>query len=411
MEYKLFIYRKSTIGSNTYNRIGELSNVFEIVTSKKLSKIGYLKFTLPLDNPNINLLQTNDEIELYTPNEGLVGRYIYTSKQIDINNEIPTVLITCLDVSHQLVHLPIDNRNRVNGTVSEILNCIATNTNNWSYSAENSIDTYTIDFVFDSAMSIINRLVKLTGWNWRTSGQLLEMGLFGNNSGMVASTSTISHDVTKTTNNIVINGLKSLREFDNIYNCIIPYSTNGSNDVLTLDGATSGNYAVRSIANTIDCGVNNTNLGNSLYYIEDVSSSSQFGQRFKMVSFNDIRSDDNTSDALQSAKNQLKLAAEAELMRSKDETTLYEFDILPFNAERLNVGETFRIDYSYNINRKSYLTLNQLFYVLGIDVTRKPEGTNVSLDISNTPYRPKSDVDFLIGLDNEIGNIIEDDLL
>lgn len=404
MNYKLLLYDFAD------NLIGEISNVFEIATSKKVNKVGYLKFILSISNAMLNKIVSGSKIEFYDGDEGYFNTYAFATKQINVKNNSPVVMITCLELSSEFAFIPIDNKKSVTGTVKEILECLSENVSNWTINCEAGGPEFTVDFIFTNFQQVLNQLCLWSGFNWKSKGRSLSVGNFGNDSGIVA-TNTIdaSYPLSIPQNRVIIRGISKVENFDLIYNCIVAYSTNGPNDTLTLNGASPTNYPIKEKAGTITCGNTVPDLGTAIYYLENPGSSVLYGQRFKFVNGN-IKSIDNSANEIQKAKNKLLTIAETELRLHSEPQVIYEFDLISINTDKLEIGDLFFVDYVYSSDNKNYIVINNYFYVLGSDITRDEKGKTISLDVSNKSFFPNTDYDYIYQLSMQVNNLIEDNI-
>lgn len=377
---------------------GPLTTVTKLDDSKKLDGIGMASFTFPAVDPRASLITAGSQFDIFDEVDGYLGRYFFKERAIKSVKGKAEISITAYDSLIELVRSQVGfHRNYYFEPVDQvILDLLVSLAPSWHYNLESGIGNTSVTYEGGSIFAAIDVLRDRWSRHYRlnfNSQQIktLEFGSFGANSGLLFTDlqgqTQYGFNIARKT--ALVTSIEENTDGDWIINRITPLGAGQGEAAITIQNAVGGSYTVQE-------GTNRD--GSKYYYIEDAASIAANGLRPRETTFSGIRPLSNNQTDIQRAKNAIKLAAEAQLVRHLNPKTDYKVSIQALREE-IKVGDKVRLAYRGTTDEGTYLDVNEDFYLLSITRKRNYRGNrSASVDISSVDDRRTSDQDMIVDL-------------
>lgn len=370
---------------------GPLLTVQTLDDTRSLDEVGSLSFSFIPSEPRSALITPGCQFEVYDEQDGYLGRYVF---QTDVLSDIlqnPTLSVTAYDLLVELRRQLVGFNRSYSGTAVEtIIAELVALAPSWSSVVDASLGNAAVDYQGESVLRSLDELRQRWGLHYRLSPtRVLEFGAFGDISDVVLTnlTGQVASVFDSNTNVAVVTSIKRKRTADELFNQIIPLSSGQGQAQFTIEGAVLGTRTV----------LNGVNADSSLYYyIQDDASVSEYGGRMRIVQFPSIRPVSNNATDVQYAREMLKIAGEAYLLRSKDPIIGYDVMVQGLRQD-IRPGDKVRLKYKGATPEGVYLDVDEVFWVMGITRQRRADGKRAqTLKLVNTDVQERSDTNVVV---------------
>jgi len=385
-------------GNKLSGTLGSLRNVSQINTQERLSRMGMLDFVMPASDPKALDVDNAVFFDVYTEQEGYIGRYMYRKHSISDDNGKATLTVQCWDMLKELELLVAgfarDYNNFNVGSI--VLDLLTTATPAWTRSNYDSTpNTVFLNSTFQG-QSHFSGIADVTGRNgvhFRLNDTLrqLEIGSFGvvNTNVRLTNLQTTDSKFHEREDVAILKRINVRYSLDETYNRVIVLGAGQGAAQLTLnDGEVGSTYTVQS----------RTRLnGVDEYYIEDTASIAANGVREAVVVFDQVRPVSNTATGKTQGQTTLLQNGEEWLKRHKDRrVTLDNVQVYGLTAE-LRCGDKVNVRYKgLNTEGNFYVDIDDDFWVMEKSTTRSAQGNFVStLKLVNVDREEMNDVDIM----------------
>ncbi len=384
---------------NSNNKLGSgpLANVITLSDNFNLDEIPTATFTMPAGESSAALITAGVKFDLYDPlGDEYLGRFYYSSRSMG-----KTLSIKCVGEAVELTRETAGFRRSFNYvSVTSTINTLLGLVSGWTSDIEaafNSVLTV-ITLEGESPYRGLDEVRDRFGHFRFMPNKLMEFGAFGADSGVrLTNTSgqagnTLGSEIAIITDSSV----SMIEEVDEIYNSIVAVGSGQGEDVqLTMYDATAGgDYTVQSRAN---------DDGTLMYYIQDATSVSTYGERWKIMSFPQIRPIDNSTTARQRAALALKLTAETYMKRHLEPKVVYQINEVYGLTTAIKPGQKLHVDYRGIVNGYGYMRIDGDYWIMGISRSRNSDGgRSTKLTLANSDAKRTSDTDIILGIQNDL---------
>jgi hypothetical protein len=275
-------------------------------------------------------------------------------------------------------------------TIADIASDLITLVPPWSISVS-SLLTQTVRLDGVSVLKALISIAEKGGLHIREgeTPETLEMGVFGEDSGIVAvKPDTLSVELNSRDDILIIEKISQKSSSRDVINWIIPL------------GAGEGDAAV-----TLEACINVTPEhmtgpdGTLLYFIKDDESIELYGQNEKVVTFKDIVPTSNSGTIRAYTAEQLYAAAAAWLDRNAQPLVTYSLSVKKVRTA-LRPGDKIRVSYQGLIETDSghhtYLDVNDLFWVMKTTEQASDSGLSMQLEIATVDRQDRDAVQTMV---------------
>jgi hypothetical protein len=387
------------------NRLGDgpLRNITSLKDTRSLDRIGTLTFTLPAGDPRQRYFQQGSQFDVFTRDEGYLGRYWFRSQSIEYRDGAAEIAIECFDTLRELSNQSVFFRRKYQfQDVADVITDLVSLVPGWAARVDEGIGNTTISYEGESVLIAVDALRDRWGQHYRlattTPGlNVLEFGSFGATAPVTLVNATASTAGEMDANSAIayVKTIRELQDRDDIYNTIIPLGAGEGTAQLTIERATLGSFDVKS-------GVNQD--GSTFYYIEDAASVARFGRIWRVATYKTIRPLTNSDANITNAANALKLTAETMLRRRSGLIKSYAVTVVGLR-QNINVGDRVPVRFSgiADSDNYSYLDIDESLWVMDVSRQRAVNGnTTVSLTVATDDQRRTSDTDVMLQIVNDL---------
>lgn len=377
---------------------GELASVVSVNNFNGLDKMGGCDFEVVATDESALLIQPGVYFDIYDEIDGFIGRFYYLNASISYGR----IAVSCEDeitaLRRQFVGYRRDYTfDPVENVVNDLLSVIG-----WSSVVDSGIGNTSVTFEGETVLTAIDVLRDRWGSHFRlgTSASQLEFGAFGVNNGILLTRLEGQVQSLFAENENVVHidddGLVQSIDVSQLYNRIIATgSGQGSEAELTMENCVVGSYPVQSGLNAD---------GTSYFYIEDAASIAAYGLRVRVAKFTGIRALSMNDTDIQRAKDAVKYAAEAYLVRHKAPRIECTVNVVGLRSN-VRVGD--KVDVVYKAvgdgTSSPYLDIDDEFYVMDIDRRRDVNGDRgAQLSLCSTDARRTQDTDIIVDVIRDV---------
>lgn len=391
--------------SNNVLGDGPLINVLRLDTIDSLDKVGTATFEIPAADTRSAYIAAGCKFDIYDAEDGVhmryLGRYTYKSKTISEHNGIASLVVLCFDALRELSNETVGFRRIYNNiAVDTVVEDLISVVSGWQAEVDSGIGNTSVAYEGESPFAAIDVLRDRWGQHFRlrqTSPALriLQFGAFGDDSGVRITNlaGQVQSEYAMKPEVAIVDTIRLVEEADEIFNTLIALGAGQGVSQLTMEEATLGTY-------DLDEGTNDD--GSSYWYIQDDTSVTNYGERWKVLSFPNIRPLSNSDTDIENAANALKLTAEAYMARHIAPVITYDVSLRGLR-KNLQVGDTVRLAYRGVVEGYSYVNIDDDFYVMDIQRSRVATGERtVNLTISTLAERRTQDTDIVLEVIKDI---------
>lgn len=226
-----------------------------------------------------------------------------------------------------------------------------------------------------------------------TTERMLEVGLFGEDSGVVLiSPSALHDDLLRNDRVAIITRLNLVRKTNTVYNWILPLGSGEGVAALTLEKSTRGTpYIIQTMAGRD---------GKTLYYLKDEASIARYGEIRKTAVFKQISPISNSATAITLAANAMYDAAASELSRNSVRQDTYSVSCRKMKTT-IRPGDKIWVRYKGMVFIDGVpvtpLDVNEQFWVLKATEKVSESGATLDLEISNVDKMAESVESVIVG--------------
>jgi len=384
---------------------GPLNNIMTIQDTKRLDRIGSMSFHIPAGDPRAVYIQTGTQFDVHDRVDGYVGRFQYKSKTM-IERRGPTQLrVSCYDQLKELTQETVLFRRVYADTAVEtVIADLVALAAGWSSDIDAAIGDTSVTYEGESILKAVDVLRERWGQHYRLSdGPTLDFGTFGTASGVRLTNlkGQVQPDMEGHTEIALVDSITLVDESDEVFNKIIALGAGQGVSQITLDDATLG-ATVTWGAYTFDVDTITNPDTTTLSYIYDAVSVAEYGERWQVVTFNDIRPITNSDANRTNAGDALKWAACAYLEQHRTPLVSYDVSVRGLRQD-IAVGDTVRLVYRGIVESYAYIDVDEDFYVTDIARTRHSDGERyATLTIASTAQRLKDVTSVMVDVLNSV---------
>lgn len=375
---------------------GELLTVSGVNDTRSLDKIGTCEFTLSANDPHIAFVTPGCQFDVYDEIDGYIGRYIFKSSNINATANLPEMTIRADEVLVELRWWLVGfKRNYYFTPVEQVVQDLVGLASGWSAEVDSGIGNTTVNYQGESVFAAVDVMRDRWKQHFRRkttnalTPRVLQFGAFGVDSGVILNNldgqSQPGFDMRRYVAELLT--IKQDTNSDEIVNYVVVLGAGQGVGQLTIQGATGGSYTVQSAANQD---------GSLYYYIADAASIAAYGIRARVVTFSGITPLSNNATDIQHAKNGLKAAGEAYLVKHLIPRVEYDVTVRGLR-QNVDVGDTVRLRYRGVTNSIVWLNVDTDVYVMDMTRTRTAKGERVAkMTITSVNERRTSDQDVMV---------------
>lgn len=384
---------------------GPLNNVVSIQDTKSLDRIGTASFEMPAGDPRATHIQAGRQFDVYDRIDGYVGRFQYKSQTLSQSTAGAMLRVSCYDQLKELAQETVKFRRTYADTAVEtVVAALVALSTDWSSNVDADIGDTSVTYEGESILRAIDVLRERWGQHYRLSdGPTLEFGAFGTASGVRLTNlrGQVQTDMEGHAEVAIIESITLVEESDEVFNKIIALGAGQGVSQITLDDATLGStvewngrtYQVDSITNPD---------GTTTSYIYDADSVTDYGARWQVATFSDIRPITNSDANRTNAGEALKWATCAYLEQHRTPLVSYGVSVRGLRQE-ISVGDTVKLVYRGMVEDYAYIDVDEDFYVTDITRTRHADGGRyATLTIASTAQRLKSVTNVMVDVLNSV---------
>lgn len=333
-----------------------------------MDEIGSLSFSVSASEGRAQVLYPGVLIRAYDDQDGYLGLYIFRDRNLVVQDERGTFKVTASSVMDELRRVLVGfRREYTDQPFDTILADLLGLVSGWTSIIPVGLGSLSLTFEGESVFNAIAQLCEVGGIHLRQGTErTLEVGPFGDDSNLILTNlrGQVPGLFEVGTQTAFIDQIKEHISGDAIFNQIIPLGSGTGVGQLTIEGAVLGTNPVLSALN---------DDGSSYFYIQDTASVAQYGARPRIVTFPTIRAISNNDTDIQYARETLKIAAEAYLIRSKDEVREYAVTVQGI-PPTLKPGQQVRIRYRGASEEGTFLDVDEMFWVMEIRRSYSSQG-------------------------------------
>lgn len=368
---------------------GYIRAISDLNTVESLDEAGTLSFTVAATDEEAARIDEGSQFDVYDREEGYLGRYIFQSSETADSQGEALLRVDCWSSIIQLQRRTVGfNRAYSYHTVEEIANDLTLIHEDWFCSAESGLGYATASYEGETILGALTALRDKFKLHFRLAPgerNRLEFGNLGDNRGvrLMGMGGMPQFQFGMTYKTALIDSITRKRDGDAIINRVIALGAGQGSAQLTMKEATySGEYELMT-------GINQD--GSLYYYVEDTVSQNKYDLREIIVIYSDIGpvSDDGEDEV--SLANQLKIAAEAELLTYKDPTEEYAISVRHLPVQTY-IGDVVQLVYQGAVDGVGYMDIDNTYTVVEISRNRSSSGQRTArLTISSTGEKIEDD--------------------
>jgi hypothetical protein len=376
--------------------VGELTSATTLNTSDTLDMVGQVTFDAPAADPLMAQINAGSRFDIYSRNEGYLGRYVYANSMLNDSIGSASRSITAWSVLIDLTRDTVGFKRKYSDhPLAQIAADVAA-IGGWSTEVESGLGSLSIAFEGNSPLDALTELVKRSTAHFRIkqgSTNVVQFGVFGVNSGgrlmQLDAHLMPLMQVDRVTG--IIERASWRQNADAIYNRVIAVGSGQGEAQITMASADTG---------TLGSAANQD--GSLYYFVEDTDSQHDYGRRTHVLTLNTTRPTENSLTGLVAAANTLKAAAESFLSQHKDPQNIYTFTVRRLPAW-IQVGDLIYVQYRGVTEDVTYLDVEGYFYVTDLMRQRTANGDDVAqITVSDLERRELTDQELQIELVREV---------
>jgi len=376
--------------------VGELTSATTLNTSDTLDMVGQATFDAPAADPVMASIGAGSRFDIYSRNEGYLGRYVYANSMLNDSVGSASRSIAAWSVLIDLTRDTVGFKRKYSDhPLAQIAADVAA-IGGWSTEVESGLGSLSITFEGNSPLDALTELVKRSTAHFRVkqgSTNVVQFGVFGADSGgrlmQLDAHLMPLMQVDRATG--IIERASWRQNADAIYNRIIAVGSGQGEAQITMATADTG---------TLGSAVNQD--GSLYYFVEDTDSQDDYGRRTHVLTLNTTRPTENSLAGLVAAANTLKSAAESFLSQHKDPQNIYTFTVRRLPAW-IQVGDLIYVQYRGVTEDVTYLDVEGYFYVTNLMRQRTAAGDDVAqITVSDLERREPTDQELQIDLVREV---------
>lgn len=381
---------------------GELLTVSAVSDTRSLDKIGTLEFALSANDPHIAYVTAGSQFDVYDEIDGYIGRFIFKTSSINATANIPEMTVRADEVLVELRWALVGfKRNYYLSPVDYVVSDLTRLASGWTAEVDLNIGDTAVNYQGESVFAAIDVMRDRWGQHFRrktinsATPRVLQFGAFGVDSGLILNNLEGQSQPSFNMRRYVaeVQTIKQDTSADDIVNLVVALGAGQGVGQLTIQNATGGTYAVQSAVNQDD---------SLYYYISDAASIATYGVRARVVTFSGITPLSNNATDIQRAKNALKAAAEAYMVRHLTARVEYGVTVAGLR-QNVDVGDTVRLRYRGVTQNVVWINVDSDFYLMDITRSRTAKGDrSAKMTITTVSDRRTSDSDVMVDVVRDI---------
>lgn len=373
---------------------GPITTAVRLNDELHLSRMGELVFAVPAGDPRAAHITAASKFDVYDSGDGYLGRFFFSDDQLEESKGIAMLAVHGYSELVELLRQTVGfQRNYTYNAVDQVVIDLA-NSAGWLAEVESDIGFTTVSYDGESILGAIDELRDRFETHYRlklNTRQVLQFGNFGQDSNVRLTNlrGQQQYAFAGQKNVAIVENVSRSRDAEGIINRVIPLGAGDGEAQITIQGATSG-------TRTIQTGINAN--GSLYYYVEDADSVRQYGVRVKVLVNQTARPVTGSDEAIQNAKNAIKLIGESYLSKHLVERVEYDVTVrgLP---PHVNVGDKVRLVYRGLREQTVYLDVDEDFFVMDVKRSRSASGErSAELKLASDSTRRTTDQDIIVGL-------------
>lgn len=348
--------------------------------TRMLDGAGDIQLTAPISERSISLLHYGRRVEIYWehPAKGQtwVGSGILLSKNISAPSSLSWSGQDSLEDLRRASTLR--GREYIDQPIADVIDdLVGLVLEDWSAKVDGGLGNTSRRFDGQSVLAALLAVVEGAGVHLRLKGQGLEVGAFGQTSGVrITNLRTAAPEAAHNDRLVIISTLTLVEEGHDIYNWIEPVWGTGDTALTLRRSTRTQPYPIQTMTGPD---------GKTIYYLEDAASVAQYGRIQRHPTMPDAPY--IADGKMVNAANVLYDWAVAELQRKKEPQTTYQVSGVKLDR-RVLPGDTVRLAYQGEITGQDgrlvrYADIDDDFYVLSLVETYGTNGQFVTWQISN----------------------------
>lgn len=370
--------------------VGPVRAATSATVQRRLDGIGSWQLGLPAGNARaVDLLTVGRYVAIYADIRGVVrrlggGQIVDHNTQVSASGEL--IQVTGPDDLRDLKRAScLIGRRYDDQAISVIVDDLA-GLAGWTASTETGLGSTTITAEGVSALKALQDLAEQQGLHLRLGdeSQVIEFGAFGDDIGLrLVQRESLGYDAYANTGIAFIQSIKRGISRSDLLNWLLPLGNKDGDPRVTLEYSTrTAPYTIQSMTGP---------SGSTLYYLTDAASIATYGAHQDVKAYSSIEAASSDPADLENAANALYDAAAADLVAASVYQDSFSLSLVGV-TQTIRPGDQVRVVYHGEVESTdggsvTFLSIDDLFWVIDVSETIGSEGHTVEINVSNVDRR------------------------